>query len=231
MAEEVLSRVLAALSSGPRDQFAQGLCDMCGELLGVTGATVAVATDGAHPTSICSSDEVGTALADLQATLGQGPSVDAHRDGVAIVEPDLESSAERWIGFAVPALALGTRALFAFPLRVGAARLGVLTLHRDQPGLLDREAYIDALATAHALTQAILAVQAHAPLDAGSGALQDVAGGRAEVHQATGMVAARFEIGVGDALVLLRAHAYAVDRPLLDVSRDVVDRRLHLELP
>lgn len=103
--------------------------------------------------------------------------------------------------------------------------------HRDQPGRLEGTAYADALATALALTRAILAVQAHTPLDAGAGALQDVAGGRAEVHQATGMVAARLEVSVGDALVLLRAHAYAADRPLLDVSRDVVARRLRIELP
>ena len=49
------------------------------------------------------------------------------------------------------------------------------------------------------------------------------------VHQASGMVAAQLEIGVGEALVRLRAYAFANDRLLSDVAEDVVVRRLRLE--
>ena len=49
------------------------------------------------------------------------------------------------------------------------------------------------------------------------------------VHQASGMVAAQLEIGVGEALVRLRAYAFANDRSLSEVAEDVVARRLRLE--
>ncbi len=52
---------------------------------------------------------------------------------------------------------------------------------------------------------------------------------RAEVSQATGMVVAQLEIEPAEALVRLRAHAYATGRSATDVARDILDRRLRLE--
>ena len=49
---------------------------------------------------------------------------------------------------------------------------------------------------------------------------------RAEIHQATGMVLAQLEISATDAFARLRAHAFAEQRLLGDVARDVVARRL-----
>ena len=52
---------------------------------------------------------------------------------------------------------------------------------------------------------------------------------RAEVSQATGMLVAQLEIEPAEALVRLRAHAYATGRSATDVARDILDRRLKLE--
>ena len=49
---------------------------------------------------------------------------------------------------------------------------------------------------------------------------------RAEVHQATGMILAQLDVPAQDAFVRLRAHAFATRRPLADIARDVVARRL-----
>jgi hypothetical protein len=46
--------------------------------------------------------------------------------------------------------------------------------------------------------------------------------GRAEVHQATGMVLVQLGISSQDAFVRLRAHAFATRRPLADVARRLV---------
>jgi len=51
------------------------------------------------------------------------------------------------------------------------------------------------------------------------------------VHQATGMISVQLEVSLAEALVRLRAHAYANDRPLNEVAADVVARRLRLEDP
>ncbi len=52
---------------------------------------------------------------------------------------------------------------------------------------------------------------------------------RAEVSQATGMLVAQLGIEPAEALVRLRAHAYATGRTATDVARDILDRRLKLE--
>jgi AmiR/NasT family two-component response regulator len=51
--------------------------------------------------------------------------------------------------------------------------------------------------------------------------------GRAEIHQATGMVVAQLGVSAQDALARLRAYAFAEQRLLGDVAHDVVSRRLH----
>ena len=47
-----------------------------------------------------------------------------------------------------------------------------------------------------------------------------------EVHQATGMIIVQLGVTAAVALIQLRAYAYAHDRRLSDVARDVVARRL-----
>ncbi len=52
---------------------------------------------------------------------------------------------------------------------------------------------------------------------------------RAEVSQATGMLVAQLEVDPAEALMRLRAHAYATGRSATDVARDILDRRLRLD--
>ncbi|MDO7867027.1 ANTAR domain-containing protein [Nocardioides jiangxiensis] len=53
---------------------------------------------------------------------------------------------------------------------------------------------------------------------------------RAEVHQATGFLSVQASVGLTDALLLLRAHAFAGERSLLEVARDVLAGRLRIPL-
>ena len=48
------------------------------------------------------------------------------------------------------------------------------------------------------------------------------------MNQAAGMVSVQCDCGVADALALIRAHAYAEDRSVESVARDIVGRRLRL---
>lgn len=49
---------------------------------------------------------------------------------------------------------------------------------------------------------------------------------RREVHQATGMVVAQLDLAPDDALLVIRAHAYATARSVRDVATDIVARRI-----
>ena len=50
-----------------------------------------------------------------------------------------------------------------------------------------------------------------------------------EIHQATGMVVAQLSVTARIAYLRLRAHAFAQDRPLIEVAREVIERRLRFE--
>ena len=74
-------------------------------------------------------------IEELQYTLGEGPCVEAHTLNRVVLEPDLaHPSVPRWLAFTPHAVEAGVRAVFAFPLQVGTARLGALDLYRDGPG-------------------------------------------------------------------------------------------------
>lgn len=50
--------------------------------------------------------------------------------------------------------------------------------------------------------------------------------GDAQLYQAQGMVQVQLGVSLADAMVRLRARAFAQDRPLHEVAADIVDRRL-----
>ncbi|HVL06568.1 MAG TPA: ANTAR domain-containing protein [Acidimicrobiales bacterium] len=225
-----LSRMLAALAAAGDDTLERRLCSTCVELLGVDGASIVVSAGAAGWGALCSSDVLAATLLDLQHTLGEGPTLEAYHatrpvGEVALGDPD----DPRWLAFSGQAHAAGAAAVFAYPLRAGAARVGVLTLHQRRTGPLRRAQHADALLWADALTDFVLAIQAQAPPRVLAAPLEAVAAYHAEVHQAAGILAARLEIGIGEALVRLRAHAYAKGRLLADVAREVITGTLRIE--
>jgi hypothetical protein len=184
---------------------------------------------------VAASDGGPLQLEELQFTLDQGPCVDASRTGRPVLAPDLAgTSSRRWPRFAASADAAELRAVFAFPLQVGGIRLGVFNLYRDTAGELSGEELADALTFADAATQLLLDLQARdtAPADTARGIpphLLALLDDRAEVHQATGVVSVRAGVSLAQALALLRARAYAEERPIGDLARDVLDGLVQLE--
>jgi hypothetical protein len=206
----------------------------------VTGAWLSAQSDGEAGHLMRVTDEVSERLAELQLTLGEGPSLDASATGGPALASDLadEHSGRRWPVFAPAARRAGAAAVFAFPLTVGAIRAGVLGLYRDRPGRLSDFQLGDALLFADTATLLLLDAQAGVPgyREPGAGGSpggpggqpEDLAGRRAEIDQATGMLTEQLGVTIADAFVRLRAYAYANDLPLADVARDIVARRLRL---
>jgi hypothetical protein len=187
-----------------------------------------VMTEGL-PSPLGWSDAVAFRLEDLQQTLGEGPSVEAHESGRSVSEPDLANPRRRrWVAFSTAASDAGARALFSFPLRLGAVRLGALTLYRATSGDLSAQQHADAQAVAEVAVNAILTTQAGAPGDSLSPDLEALAGYSATLHQAAGMVSVQLDVGVGEAIVRLRGYAFSINRTLAQVAADIVARRLRL---
>lgn len=199
-------------------------------------AVIAAAVDGAAVTTMLkdtpreivhASAPLAMEMAELSVTLGEGPEADLSADGPALVgDFAADGPQARWPLYASAAVEAGVHALFAFPLRVGGASVGVMCLHRAAPGRLDREQLADSLVLADTVLALLLDIgrQPEPRLDV---RWSEQAGPHhPEVHQATGMITVQLGVTTAVALVRLRAHAFAHDRRLSDVAKDVVARRL-----
>jgi hypothetical protein len=223
----ILLRLAAARGA---EQETERLCHVSAEVTAMTGAGIMLMSGDVPHGSVCTTDKVSAAIEDLQYALGEGPCVDAYHQGQPVLEADLEHPARlRWMAFTGPAVIAGARAVFGFPLRVGAVRLGALNLYRDQPGSLSDDQHADALVMADVAAQAVLMFQAHAAPGQVAAELEVGADFHYVVHQAAGMVAVQLDVTVGQALIRLRAHAFGNDRPLSQVAQDVVARTLRFD--
>ncbi len=223
-----LLRILARLEDGGTDGPAPArLCELCADILVMTGAGIMLMSGDIPRGSICSSDRTSALIEDLQYTLGEGPCVDAYQYDHPVVEPDLAAKgASRWFAFTPQAVLAGAQAVFGFPLRVGAIRIGAINLYRDRPGSLSGEQYADALVLAGVAARAVLSMQADAPVGLLGAELESGSDFRFVVHQASGMVSAQLDVSVTEALIRMRAYAFSHDRYLAAVAEDVVARRL-----
>jgi hypothetical protein len=218
---EILSVVQTESSDGV--DLPACLARLCARTVPVSGVGLALMTDVGPAGTVAATDSTALQLEELQFSLGEGPCVDASRFGRPVLQPDLARTAPaRWPAFAAGAEAAGLVAVFAFPLRVGAIKVGALDLYRTTTGVLSAEELADALSFADAATALLLHLQAQAAgrdLPAAPVMLFD---DRAEVHQATGVVSVQAAVGLHEAMLLLRARAYAEQRPIGELALDVL---------
>src|SRR3954451_20533455 len=207
------------------------ICQACPDLVRVSGAAISVRGGDAVPSTAYASDATVQRIEDLQLMTGSGPCVTAVDEGQPVLVPDLAARGEtRWPGFSTDALAAGAKALFAFPLQVGSVRVGALDMYRQDAGPLEGQELADAFVVADAATVALLDKQAARPAGELDHYWWDLDSFyRVEVHQATGMVMAQLETDAAGALTRLRAYAFAEERPISEVARDVVARRIRLD--
>jgi GAF domain-containing protein len=225
------ARLLGLLVGGKDGAFGtKRLCEVCAEATAVSGAGIMLMSDEVPQGSLCTTNEMSNVIEQLQYALGEGPCVDAYRQDWPVLEPDLaHPQTPRWLAFAPPAIEAGVRAVFGFPLQVGAVRLGALNLCCDRAGPLSDDQHADALVMADIAAQAVLVLQTGAPPGKLAAALGAGADFHYVVHQAAGMVAAQLGVSVREALVRLRAYAFGNDRPLTEVAQGVVGRKMRFD--
>jgi hypothetical protein len=214
------------------------VCAVAMASAGASGAWISAASGQTPDVTMCVTDPVGEQLAELQLTLGEGPGHDAQASAAPVLAADLEADEprRRWPAFTPAARQIGVAAIFAFPLTIGAIRGGVMGLYRGSPGPLTGQQLGECLILADAATVFLLD-DAGGDVTRGYSGVNgraldlwpaDLAGHRAQIDQATGMLTEQLGVTAGEAYVRLRAYAYAKDQRLADVARDIVARRLRL---
>ena len=214
-----LARAVAA--QDPGFALAHRLCHAGVAMLNVVGAALTVSYTSPSRVTVCATDDRAARLEDLQDVLGEGPGRTAYETGRQVTAHIGGAEDPRWPQFGGTAAAsFGPLELSAIPIRPDRRVLGVLTCHREEGVAMaldeaSAQFLADAIGVALLADPDILADFPHGPWAS-----------RAKIHQATGMVIAQLGVGEDDATAILRAHAFAMGKPLSDTALDVLSGTL-----
>lgn len=218
-----LGRILPLLLANQGEGTLLGaVCLTAVAALEVDGAGLSLLT-GDHRGSVCAHGGFASLGEDFQFSLGEGPCLDAF-DTIELIEvADLAShEGMRWPMFSQGMTDAGVGSLASFPLRIGGARFGALTLYRSAIGALSADQIADSYVIAQLAAHLIVAEQARIEGDLVVSDLETGFARMEPIHQATGMLMAQLSIGAEDALARLRGAAYTAQRSALDLAKDIV---------
>jgi hypothetical protein len=135
--------------------------------------------------------------------------------------------ASRWPVFRNEATRTGARAMFAFPIRIGAIWLGAVDFYRQSPGPLSQPELSTALSSVEEVGLAVL----EAPNRYGDPDTPTTT--YMIVHQAAGMAMGQLDSSIEEAMVRLRATAFAEGLTINELAADLVNgrRRIMKETP
>ncbi|MBC7591963.1 MAG: ANTAR domain-containing protein [Salinibacterium sp.] len=214
------------MSSAPSD-LTDDLCLPFLRALPIDGVSICVVGAGRAGSTVCASDDTAARIDEVQFSLGEGPRWEVFRTGEAAIIPDFPAGDHsRWPMFGAHVSRLSVGALFAFPLVIGAAVVGVVDMFRQAVGGFDTAQsgiaqFLANAAAPHAVRRATMSAQREWTMPAGIAPEM-----RREVQQAAGMILVQLDTTAGEALIRLRAHAFTSNQTILQVATRVIARRL-----
>ncbi|MDO9398657.1 MAG: ANTAR domain-containing protein [Herbiconiux sp.] len=166
-------------------------------------------------------------LSELQIDVAQGPGWDAHSTQSPVCVPDLDAvPAGRWPLYLSGVSGSPVHAVYSFPLSIGGLRIGAVDLYSESTATFADSTVVEASVLADAAATGVLRYSLQHRHGAEG---DDGPHSRREVHQATGMVIAQMQVDADDALLLIRAHAFASGRSVRETAADITSRRISLE--
>lgn len=217
------ARIVAGL--GRERSVIDRFCEAGLLMLDGDGAAITANYDKPDRHTLSSTSAVALMLEDAQDVTGEGPGFDAIRTDHVVSGRFGMRATTPWPVLEGSVAALGfTGEVLALPLKTTHRALGALVVHRSRAAWAFDTDVADFLA---ANLAAALVVELTP--DELERELTDDWSTRAVVHQATGMIAAQLRIGPVDALVILRARAYALGSTLAEVAVAVVERETRFD--
>jgi hypothetical protein len=231
VAERLLEIFTLMADHEREDPHSVSLCSVAREITELSGAGIFITSKDGMQAQLCTSNGVAQRLMDLEFTLEEGPGHEASRNGTANEVSDLlGNEGQRWTFYSSGAADLGARAVFGFPIQIGAIVFGALSLYRDRTGPLSEKQSSSAYLMASVIGRAVLAMQAGAPRGTIADELQGQSTFDVSVHQAAGMLSVQAKLSVKDALVMLRSHAFVVDMPPSELAHRIIDGGTRFDL-
>jgi len=198
-------------------------------LFRVDGAAVSTLGGFLGSETLSASSSVAAQIDELQFDLGEGPCWDAMYTGIPVLETDIASGFARWPMFVDAVSAHGVSSLFAFPLRLGPLHIGAIDLYSYEPTALDELESERACTLAEQVSRRVLRQALTAVRDGETAASRPFS--RRLIHQATGMVVSQLDISVDDAELVIRGHAFAEGKTMMEVAQLLIDRELAFTNP
>jgi GAF domain len=212
------------------------LCRNCVQAVSVDGGSISLVSSRGSRVALGATDRMAAELEEVQMSLGEGPYLDAVASLSPVQVHDFADpaapGADRWPFLAKEVARRDVRALFGFPVSLGDVPVGTVGLYRRRPGPLSAAQLEDTLTAVDDIAASLLdqdtwtgvasraPTEQEAPVRLGTGA--------PVVHQAAGMAMIQLDVGIDEAMALLRATAYAEGKALADLALEVVDRRRRL---
>lgn len=187
-------------------------------MLGVPFAAAALCGVEQVPLAVVASDATARAAQELERVLDEGPVLAAVTEGTGVVAAG-SAMFDRWPRYGPAVAELGVRSVIAAPLRLSATCFGALCAYDRTP---------DIGADVAAGTEAMAEAMAQSVLNGGIPGPPADEGFQPIIHQAAGMIAVYHDCAINDAEALLRAHAFAENRPVAEVASDVIEHRTRL---
>ncbi|MBB5916437.1 hypothetical protein BJY24_005349 [Nocardia transvalensis] len=223
-----LARLVLRLPAAPdRSDALSELIHTATDVLPVSGAAVTLLEDDRYEVAGAVPEELAEVEV-VQQVAARGPLVDALRGGEPVAVTDARRCGDRWPEYSSAAAHYGVPAVAAMPLRLGEARLGVLSLyaaapHDWTPQDLSLGALLAGLTAGHLLTADRLRRQQRL-----TDQLQHALSARILVEQAKGVIAGARHIAPEAAYELIRAHARRNRVRVHEVARAIVELGLRL---
>jgi hypothetical protein len=211
-------------------------CDRAPAWTGADGVSLALLTASPNTRELLyASDAIAQHIDELQFAIGEGPCLASYaaRRPKCIIELAHET---RWPQFCREVAQLGVKAVFSFPVSVNSHPVGVLELYRHDSGGMTIDEYTAALGCAAAVGAVIGAtyeLQVHRLTDG-----EEIDGptlfaltasdpwAGSPVHPAADIIAGHFAVSVTEALLRMRAYAFARDVLITEVAENIVEQRL-----
>lgn len=174
---------------------------------------------------LSASDEDTRLLEIFELQRQEGPCYECWKSGVAVTAPDI-MLIDRWPGFIEEARSLGFKSAVAVPLRLRVQVVGALNVFWSasravtQTDLEAAQALADVAAVG--LVQQRLANETGALAEQLEAALHS----RATIEQAKGIIAAKAHVSVAEAFHILESAAQRMQRSVVGVAQDIVDRSI-----
>lgn len=202
---------------------AAGSCESFLAALPIQHAAISTLGPPFEVETVCSSDAVAARIDEIQLDLGEGPSWHARQTRAPVVVHDLRADdLAEWPMYRAAISEHPVRSVYAFPLSVGTLDVGSVALFGTEPDALGADGLEHAALLADVAAGRVLD-RALAHMD---DQMQEGPYSRRVVHQATGMVIAQMRVSAEEALLLIRAHAFTMNRSVRDVAADITSRRI-----